>query len=108
VWDGFVKHRKENGEVWATCKNCKKTYRAEATRGTSNFRKHLQKCSRSKQDEAEQQILVGTGDLSTSVIQRNFVINQERSRLDIATMMIKHEYPLDMVQHEFFEFAASV
>jgi len=47
--------------------------------------------------------LVETGDLSTSVIQRNFVINQERSRLDIATMMIKHGYPLAMVQHEFFE-----
>ncbi|XP_011014361.1 PREDICTED: zinc finger BED domain-containing protein RICESLEEPER 2-like isoform X2 [Populus euphratica] len=102
VWDGFVKHRKENGEVWATCKYCKKMYRAEATRGTSNFRKHLKKCLPTRQDEAEQQILVETGDLSTSVIQRNFVIDQERSRVDIATMMIKHGYPLTMVQHEFF------
>jgi hypothetical protein len=64
--------------------------------------KHLKNCSPSRQDEAEQQILVATGDLSTSVIQGNFVIDQERSRVDIATMMIKHGYPLTMVQHEFF------
>ncbi|XP_011041336.1 PREDICTED: zinc finger BED domain-containing protein RICESLEEPER 2-like isoform X3 [Populus euphratica] len=103
VWDGFVKHRGENGEEWATCRYCKKKYRAESTRGTSNFLKHLKKCSPSRQDEAGKQIVVETGDLSTSVIQRNFVINQERSRLDIAKMMIKHGYPLAMVQHEFFE-----
>ncbi|KAG6736468.1 hypothetical protein POTOM_060757 [Populus tomentosa] len=103
VWDRFVKHRGENGEVWATCKYCKKKYRAESKRGTSNLHKHLKNCSPSGQDEAEQQILVETGELSTSVIQGNFVIDQERSRLDIATMIIKHGYPLDMVQHEFFE-----
>jgi hypothetical protein len=102
VWDRFVKHRGENGEVWATCKYCKKKYRAESKRGTSNLHKHLKNCPPSRQDEAEQQILVETGDLSTSVIQGNFVIDQERSRLDIATMMIKHGYPLTMVQHEFF------
>ncbi|KAJ6884440.1 hypothetical protein NC652_031448 [Populus alba x Populus x berolinensis] len=98
VWDNFVKHTAENGEVWATCKHCKKKYRAESKRGTSNLHKHLKNCSPSRQDEAEQQILVETGELSTSVIQGNFVIDQERSRLDIATMMIKHGYPLTMVQ----------
>ncbi|KAJ6870269.1 hypothetical protein NC652_036023 [Populus alba x Populus x berolinensis] len=103
VWDNFVKHTAENGEVWATCKYCKKKYRAESKRGTSNFHKHLKNCSPSRQDEAEQQILVGTRDLSTSTIQRNFVFDQERGHLDIARMMIKHGYPLDMVQHEFFE-----
>ncbi|KAG6743624.1 hypothetical protein POTOM_052324 [Populus tomentosa] len=98
VWDRFVKHQGENGEVWATCKHCKKKYRAESKRGTSNLHKHLKNCSPSRQDEAEQQILVETGELSTSIIQGNFVIDQERSRLDIATMMIKHGYPLTMVQ----------
>uniref|UniRef100_A0A6M2F7E9 BED-type domain-containing protein n=1 Tax=Populus davidiana TaxID=266767 RepID=A0A6M2F7E9_9ROSI len=98
VWDRFVKHRGENGEVWATCKYCKKKYRAESKRGTSNLHKHLKNCSPSGQDEAEQQILVETGELSTSVIQGNFVIDQERSRLDIATIMTKHGYPLTMVQ----------
>ncbi|KAL9373500.1 hypothetical protein Peur_033120 [Populus x canadensis] len=50
VWDRFVKHRGENGEVWATCKYCKKKYRAESKRGTSNLHKHLKNCSdRTKQ-----------------------------------------------------------
>ncbi|KAJ6749555.1 hypothetical protein OIU85_000217 [Salix viminalis] len=105
VWDKFDKRWTENGEVWATCKHCKKKYRAESTRGTSNLRKHLKKCPPNRQDEAEQNplVLVETGGSSTSVIQRNSVINQERSRLDIEKMIINHGYPLDIVQHEFFE-----
>ncbi|KAG5252615.1 zinc finger BED domain-containing protein [Salix suchowensis] len=105
VWDTFDKHQEENGEVWATCKHCKKKYRAESTKGTSNFHKHLRNCSSNKQGKTEQNplILVETTGSSTSVIQRNSVINQERSRLDIVTMIINHGYPLDMVQHEFFE-----
>ncbi|KAF9664492.1 hypothetical protein SADUNF_Sadunf16G0024400 [Salix dunnii] len=103
VWEIFDKHRGENGEVWGTCKQCKKKYRAESKRGTSNFLKHLRKCSPSREDKVEQRpsILVETGGSSTSVIQKNSVINQERSRLDIAKMIINHGYPLDMVQHEF-------
>ncbi|KAJ6749549.1 hypothetical protein OIU85_000211 [Salix viminalis] len=104
VWENFDEHRGENGEVWATCKHCEKKYRAESKRGTTNFHKHLRKCLPSRHDEAEQQPLIfETGGSSTSVIQRNYVINQERSRLDIETMIINHGYPLDMVQHEFFE-----
>ncbi|KAJ6749560.1 hypothetical protein OIU85_000222 [Salix viminalis] len=105
VWEHFDEHRGENGEVWATCKHCKKKYKAESKKGTSNLLNHLKRCLSRKQDKAEQQplILVETGDSSTSVIQRNSVINQERSRLDIVTMIINHGYPLDMVKHEFFE-----
>ncbi|KAB5519243.1 hypothetical protein DKX38_023562 [Salix brachista] len=102
LWDKFDKHWGENGEVGATFKHCKKMYRAESKRGTSNLHKHLRKCLPSREDEAEQQPLIfETAGSSTSVIQRNSVINQERSRLDIETMIINHGYPLDMVQHEF-------
>ncbi|KAJ6756582.1 ZINC FINGER BED DOMAIN-CONTAINING PROTEIN RICESLEEPER 1-LIKE ISOFORM X1 [Salix purpurea] len=92
VWDTFDKHVK-NGEKWATCKFCKMNYKAKSKNGTSNLLKHSRKCSRSRQDEAEQNplILVETSGSSTSVIQRNSVINQE-------TMIINHGYPLDMVQ----------
>ena len=93
MWENFDKHREENGKEWATCKYCKKKYRAESTRGTSNFHKHLKKCLPSRQVEAEQNplIFVETGGSSTSVIQRNPVINQE-------TTIINHRYSLDMVQ----------
>jgi hypothetical protein len=104
VWEGFKKHEGKYGEAWATCKYCNKRYRAESTRGTSNLHKHLQKCLSKRQGGAEQQSspLVESDDLISS-IQRNFVFDQERSHLNIARMMIKHGYPLDMVQHEFFE-----
>ncbi|KAJ6756586.1 BED FINGER-RELATED [Salix purpurea] len=104
VWDNFNEHHEKNGEVWATCKHCTKMYRAESKRGTTNLHKHLRKCLPSRQDEAEQQPLIfETGGSSTNIIQRNSIINQKRSRLDIETMIINHGYPLDMVQHEFFK-----
>ncbi|KAB5519246.1 hypothetical protein DKX38_023565 [Salix brachista] len=100
VWDKFDKNWGENGEVWATFKHCKNMYGAESKRGTSSLHKHLRKCLPSRQDEP---LIFETGDSSTSIIQRNSVKNQERSRLDIETMIINHGYPLDMVQHECFE-----
>ncbi|KAJ6304338.1 hypothetical protein OIU77_018079 [Salix suchowensis] len=104
VWEGFMKHEGKHGEAWAICKYCNKRYRAESTRGTSNLHKHLQKCLSKRQGGAEQQSspLVESGDLITSSVQRNLVLDQEGSHLNIARMMIKHGYPLDMVQHEFF------
>ncbi|KAF9663185.1 hypothetical protein SADUNF_Sadunf17G0012000 [Salix dunnii] len=47
VWQYFDEVR-ENGEVWAKCRNCCKKYRGESTRGTTNLRKHLRSCKGKK------------------------------------------------------------
>ncbi|KAJ6371779.1 hypothetical protein OIU77_002155 [Salix suchowensis] len=47
VWQYFDEVR-ENGEVWAKCRNCSTKYRGESTRGTTNLRKHLRSCTRKK------------------------------------------------------------
>ncbi|KAJ6371782.1 hypothetical protein OIU77_002157 [Salix suchowensis] len=47
VWQYFDEVR-ENGEVWAKCRNCSAKYRGESTRGTTNLRKHLRSCAGKK------------------------------------------------------------
>ncbi|KAJ6371786.1 hypothetical protein OIU77_002161 [Salix suchowensis] len=47
VWLYFDEVR-ENGEVWAKCRNCSAKYRGESTRGTTNLRKHLRSCAGKK------------------------------------------------------------
>lgn len=34
---------------------------------------------------------------------KSYKFDQEKSRLDLATMIIKHNYPLNMVEHEWFK-----
>ncbi|KAF9663186.1 hypothetical protein SADUNF_Sadunf17G0012100 [Salix dunnii] len=55
VWKDFDKLKDENGAEWAICKHCKKSYRGESTRGTTNLRKHLKSCPGEKGRKAEQE-----------------------------------------------------
>ncbi|KAB5515707.1 hypothetical protein DKX38_026355 [Salix brachista] len=55
VWKDFDKLKDENGAEWAICKHCKKSYRGESTRGTTNLRKHLRKCPGEKGRKAEKE-----------------------------------------------------
>ena len=52
VWIDFYKLKDENGAEWAICKHCKRRYRGESTRGTTNLRKHLRICPEEKKREA--------------------------------------------------------
>ena len=64
--------------------------------GTSNLHKHLKSCSRKRQRDAKQHRL-------PSDLGGNFVFVQERSRLNLARMIMKLGCPLDLVQNEFFK-----
>ncbi|KAG6668493.1 hypothetical protein CIPAW_01G174400 [Carya illinoinensis] len=47
--------------------------------------------------------MMNTTCLEKAGVGRDFVFDNERSRLDVTRMIIKHGYPLDMVEHEFFQ-----
>ncbi|XP_034898864.1 zinc finger BED domain-containing protein RICESLEEPER 2 isoform X2 [Populus alba] len=108
VWTAFDKVR-ENGSVWAICRVCKKRYPGESKKGTSNLHKHMRKCFRDRVRDTGQQPspFVDRSNLMSSMIGSNCMFNQERSRMDIARMVIKHGYPLNIVEHEFFEIFVS-
>ncbi|PIA25928.1 hypothetical protein AQUCO_10200001v1 [Aquilegia coerulea] len=122
VWNDFERVKKGDVMV-AICKHCKKKLSASATSGTSHLKNHLNRCrKRQTRELAEQLILVrekqrgGTinlenlkfddfGPIDFKFDERtllNLKFDQERSRYDLARMIILHEYPLSMVEHVGF------
>ncbi|KAK8307853.1 hypothetical protein V6Z12_D02G014200 [Gossypium hirsutum] len=65
------------GEQVAKCKHCPKVLTGSSNSGTTHLKNHLNVCQKEQ--------------------------NQERSRLNFVKMIIKHRYPLDMADQEFFK-----
>ncbi|KAJ0473936.1 putative transcription factor/ chromatin remodeling BED-type(Zn) family [Helianthus annuus] len=89
VWNSFEKITKPNGKVVAICNHCGSSFVGDS--GTSNLKNHLKR----KHKE-----LVGASDSSLNASTQEF--SQEKSRRDLAIMLIKHNYPLSMVDHKYF------
>ncbi|GMY32600.1 zinc finger BED domain-containing protein RICESLEEPER 2-like [Fagus crenata] len=106
VWDHFNARIKINGRDRATCKHCRKDFSASSKNGTTNLKNHLSRCSARKNGESYKEIISfnETDDLENqTVINGNPVFDEERSGLDMVRMIIKHGYPLNMVEHEYFK-----
>ncbi|XP_052882320.1 zinc finger BED domain-containing protein RICESLEEPER 2-like [Gossypium arboreum] len=79
VWEHFDRLL-VGGEQVAKCKHCSNVLTGESTSGSTHLKNHLNyRCSVMKKQ------------------------NQERSRLNFVKMIIKHRYPLDMADQEFFK-----
>ncbi|TYG77876.1 hypothetical protein ES288_D02G011000v1 [Gossypium darwinii] len=76
VWEHFDRLL-VGGEQVAKCKHCSKVLTGSSNSGTTHLRNHLNACQKEQ--------------------------NQERSRLNFVKMIIKHRYPLDMADQEFFK-----
>ncbi|XP_052483836.1 uncharacterized protein LOC105796363 isoform X2 [Gossypium raimondii] len=76
VWEHFDRLL-VGGEQVAKCKHCPKVLTGSSNSGTTHLRNHLNVCQKEQ--------------------------NQERSRLNFVKMIIKHRYPLDMADQEFFK-----
>ncbi|XP_022761572.1 uncharacterized protein LOC111307718 isoform X2 [Durio zibethinus] len=105
VWKDFIKYE-ENGKQWAKCNHCKKEFTGSSKSGTTHLKNHLERCPVKKSEYQERQLKfpAETGDSATQDInERNSTFDQERSRLDLVKMIIKHQFPLDMAELEFFK-----
>jgi hypothetical protein len=105
VWNDFNR-REVDGEYRAICKHCDKDFSGSSKSGTTHLRNHLSRCSAIKKGESYKEIISSneTDDLrNQTVINGNPVFDEERSGLDMVRMIIKHGYPLDMVEHEEFK-----
>ena len=102
VWNHFEKMI-INGAEKAECNYCKKKLGGNSKDGTTHLRDHLKSCPRRGCRDIRQQVL-GMGqkkpDGQASLSCLNF--DPEKSRKDLAEMVIVHEYPLVMVEHHGF------
>ncbi|KAK9940598.1 hypothetical protein M0R45_017251 [Rubus argutus] len=104
VWTEFDKMKGRDGSESAKCKHCRKVFVSGADKGTSHLRNHLLRCNRRNKRTVDQMMVVAAknaSDLNSRI--ENFKFDQERSRMDFAKMIIKHNYPFSMSEHEYFE-----
>ncbi|XAR55255.1 hypothetical protein NMG60_11035280 [Bertholletia excelsa] len=101
VWNDFDKLKGPKGEI-ARCKHCKKNFVGGS--GTSNLRKHLDgRCPVLLQQEAEHADTDATTNVIYASPESAFKLDQEKSQKDFARMIIKHNYPFNMAEHDLFE-----
>lgn len=105
VWADFDKIKRKDGSDGAKCKHCHKVLVAGSKSGTTHLRNHLTRCnSKNKTDIAQYMISTKKSTSDDSVVIENFKFNEEKSRMDFAKMLIKHNYPFNMCEHEYFEY----
>lgn len=100
VWNHF-KRKIINGEEKVVCNYCKKALTSIRNDGTKHLSRHFEACKRRPYKDIRQSILVREHkkvDGSSSYLS-NYHFNPEKSRNDLAPMIIIHEYPLSIVDH---------
>ena len=92
-----------NGQEKAECHYCKKKLVGGSKNGTRHLHDHFKSCPKRTSRDIRQQVL-GMGQKTkegqTNLSCLNF--DPEKSRKDLAEMVIVHEYPLVMVEHHGF------
>ncbi|XVF37636.1 hypothetical protein REPUB_Repub20aG0026600 [Reevesia pubescens] len=100
VWDEFTKKEDDDGKEWAICEHCNRKFDGSSLKGTTHLRNHLKRCKIRAAIVRDQ---AGTGDSKNeSFAEGKSSFDQDRSSMDVARMIIKHQYPLNVVEHEFF------
>ena len=104
IWKDFDRVETD-GKHRAICKHCQKDFSGSSQSGTTHLNNHLMRCPAIKSEESRKDFISPsqTGDLKNPiVIDRNSVFDEEKSSLDVVRMIIKHGYPLNMIEHERF------
>ncbi|XWS13182.1 hypothetical protein CRYUN_Cryun36dG0015600 [Craigia yunnanensis] len=105
VWEEFTKEKDGDGKECAICKYCNRKFDGSSKKGTSHLRNHLGSCKNRADKVGDQQLtfLVGRGDSKNeSASEGNSSFDQARSSMNVARLIIKHQYPLNIVEDEFF------
>jgi len=104
VWNDFVKFEGPKGNEIAQRKHCRKEFVGASGKGTSHLKNHLEKCNgKGGEDIGQQMLSISKSFLETAAIVKNHKFVQLESRMDFAKMVIVHNYPFNMVEHEYFE-----
>lgn len=102
VWDHF-RLKKINGKMKALCKQCDRELGGESRNGTKHLHDHLKRCPKRKQMDLRQQILTAENKKDDGTVSiKGYYFNQETSRKEMASMIIMHDYPINIVNHYGF------
>jgi hypothetical protein len=115
VWEYFTKKNvviEENGkkyeQVWGLCNfaRCKAKYRVECNHGTTGFSNHLKSAHKIMKGQLQLSLEKDGKDITTI---KPFRYDQDDSVKKIYLAIIMHEYPFNIVEHDYFvEFIKSL
>ncbi|KAJ7971888.1 zinc finger BED domain-containing protein RICESLEEPER 2-like [Quillaja saponaria] len=92
AWNHFQK-KKIDGEYCAICNYCQKKLSGKSANGTNHLLRHVNSCPERKEANKEP---------NKTEKQKEIPFDQEKSRMDLAKMIIVHGYPLSMVDYVGF------
>lgn len=100
VWNHFQR-KTIKGEEKAVCNYCNKLLVGKISDGTNHLRRHYFSCNRRPFKDIRQSILLREQKKAdgSSTYLSNYHFDPEKSRKDLANMIILHEYPLSIVDH---------
>ena len=104
VWNDFTKYKDSAGNVKALCKHCKKSFVGDSNSGTSHLAGHLKRCTAKIYKDRGQKTIATMKNLDGTTKVESFKFDQHKSKMDLARMIIKHNYAFNIVDHEFFEY----
>ncbi|KAL6553200.1 hypothetical protein OROGR_007042 [Orobanche gracilis] len=102
VWETFERCKVDGVNDKAQCKNCKKKLSANSRNGTKHLLEHQIRCPTRKTMDLKQSLLVAKMTSDGNMQLQNHSFDPELARLNLAYMIIMHEYPLRMVEHKWF------
>lgn len=109
MWEHFTKKTviiEENGkkyeQEWGYCKfpRCRKKYRADSNYGTSGFRNHLKSAHNIVKGQLQLKAEKDNGKDVTNI--QPYRYDQEISVKKLYLAIIMHEYPFNIVEHDYF------
>jgi hypothetical protein len=94
-----------NGVWKARCKWCKKDLSGDTRNGTTSLKNHLGSCDdrACRKGLTQSTLKLSTNSKDGSVTLEKYVFDPDVARKELALMIIVHEYPLSMVDHEGFK-----
>ncbi|XP_062114445.1 zinc finger BED domain-containing protein RICESLEEPER 2-like [Humulus lupulus] len=101
VWQHFKK-QKTNGEDKVICNYCERKLVGSSKNGTKHLHDHFRVCPLRKHKDIKQILWNPTKKKDGGTSLGTYTFDQEYSRQQLAGMIILHEYPLNMVEHEGF------
>lgn len=91
-----------SGKFKAVCKFCNKKLVGETNAGTTHLRKHYESCVLRKSQDIRQALLNPKRGSDGKTTLTNYTFDQQEARNALGKMIIKHEYPLQIVEHQGF------
>ncbi|KAL4574973.1 hypothetical protein LXL04_021813 [Taraxacum kok-saghyz] len=105
VWKDFDRIKNKDGSQSAQCMHCRKLLVSGPNAGTTHLKNHLLRCNKRNRTDITQYMLTTKKNAFDSTVSvENFKFSEQKSRMDFAKMVIKHNYSFSMCEHEYFEY----